>query len=173
MILLKKFGITYPAKVIKERSKLSIFNQNSSIGKDPHIVDFGENVKIVPIVLLDQGIEVAQCLGEAIAKVIQEHPGEVVYIASSDWNHYEPHDVTVKKDMMAIEKVLNLDTRGFYDVIARYDISVCGYGPVATAIEVAKRLGVKEVKLLKHATSGDTSGYYLETVGYAAIAFYI
>ncbi len=135
---------------------------------------FGSNVKIVPIALMIQSESVATCLGKAIAEVIRRHGFQnVVYVASSDWNHYEPHEVTVMKDMKAIEKVLSLDVKSFYDVIHRYDISVCGYGAVAAAIVAGKELGVKEVNLLKHATSGDTSGYYAETVGYAAIAMYI
>ena len=134
---------------------------------------FGTNIKIVPICLMIQSIDVAQCLGKAIAEVIKSRSvGDVVLVASTDWNHYEPHEITVEKDMKAIEKVLQLDLKGFYDVIQRLDISVCGYGAVGTAIVVAKELNAKPV-LLKHATSGDTSGYYLEVVGYAAIAFYI
>nr|KJR71779.1 MAG: hypothetical protein TU36_05995 [Vulcanisaeta sp. AZ3] len=86
-------------------------------------------------------------------------------MASSDWNHYEPHEVTTEKDMKAIDPVLKLDEDSFYDIIERYDVSACGYGAIATAIIAAKRLNVKNVILLRHATSGDTSGYTLETVG--------
>ncbi|WP_069806429.1 AmmeMemoRadiSam system protein B [Vulcanisaeta thermophila] len=134
---------------------------------------FGNNVKIVPIILWRQSKEVALDLGNAIGEVISNYePGAVVYVASSDWNHYEPHEVTVEKDMRAIDPVLRLDLDSFFDALERYDVSACGYGAVATAIVAAKRLGVKNVILLRHATSGDTSGYTLETVGYASIAFY-
>ncbi len=140
----------------------------------PFIQYFFKDFKIVPITLLIQDLSIAKCLGKAIAEIIRERNlGEVIYIASTDWNHYEPHEVTVEKDMKAIEKVLNLDVDGFYDIIRRLDISVCGYGAVGTAIVAAREINVKDVKLLKHATSGDTSGYFLETVGYAAIAFYV
>lgn len=135
---------------------------------------FGNNVKIVPIILIRQTKEVARDLGNAIAEVISNHAlGSVVYVASSDWNHYEPHEVTTEKDMKAIDPVLKLDEDSFYDIIERYDVSACGYGAIATAIIAAKRLNVKNVILLRHATSGDTSGYTLETVGYASIAFYL
>ncbi|MFB6470806.1 MAG: AmmeMemoRadiSam system protein B [Vulcanisaeta sp. AZ3] len=135
---------------------------------------FGNNVKIVPIILIRQSKEVAKDLGNAIAEAVSNHaPGSVVYVASSDWNHYEPHEVTTEKDMKAIDPVLKLDEDSFYDIIERYDVSACGYGAIATAIIAAKRLNVKNVILLRHATSGDTSGYTLETVGYASIAFYL
>ncbi len=135
---------------------------------------FGNDVKIVPVVLMRQTKEVARDLGSAIADIIASRgPGNVVLVASSDWNHYEPHEVTVNKDMRAIDPVLRLDLDGFYEAIQRYDVSVCGFGAIGTAIETARRLSAKKARLLKHATSGDTSGYTLETVGYAAIAFYI
>ena len=135
---------------------------------------FGNNVKIVPIIVWRQTKEVARDLGNAIAEIISSHElGSIVYVASSDWNHYEPHEITTEKDMKAIDPVLRLDEDSFFDVIERFDVSACGYGAIATAIVAAKRLGVKNVVLLRHATSGDTSGYTLETVGYASIAFYL
>ena len=55
---------------------------------------------------------------------------------------------------------------------SRFDISICGIGPIASVIVAAKELGFSNAALLKHATSGDTSGYRDETVGYASILFY-
>ncbi len=145
---------------------------------------FNNKFKIVPICMFYQGSDAAEQLGHAIAEVMKMYkPGEIVLVVSTDWNHYEPHEVTVKKDMKAIEKVLELDLKGFYRVLSEYSISVCGYGPVGTAIVTAKEIGVKKVKLLKHATSGDVVrvnpemygelAYSDEVVGYAAIAFYL
>ncbi len=145
---------------------------------------FGNAFKIVPICLFYQEADVAECVGKAIGEVMKEYePGEIIYVASTDWTHYEPHEVAVKKDMMAIEKVLQLDLKGFYETIMRYSISVCGYGAVGAAIVAAKTIGVKKVRLLKHATSGDVIrvkpemygelAFSDEVVGYAAIAFYL
>ena len=145
---------------------------------------YNAKFRIVPICMFYQGIDAAEELGRAIAKVIAaREPGEVVFIASTDWNHYEPHEVTVKKDLKAIERVLELDLKGFYRVISEYSISVCGYGPVGACIVAARELGVRKVRLLKHATSGDVIKvqpelygdliYSDEVVGYAAIAFYL
>ena len=135
---------------------------------------FGGDVKIVPIALIRQTLDVARDLGRAIAGIMRERgPGDIVLLASSDWNHYEPHEITTEKDMRAIEPVLRLDEEGFFNALERYDVSACGPGAVATAIVAAKELGVKEARLLRHATSGDTGGFLLETVGYASIAFYM
>ncbi len=128
--------------------------------------------KIVPIVLWNQTIDLSRRLGSAISEVVDGRMGDIVVVASSDLNHYEPHDVTTDKDMRVIERILNMDEEGFYAVMDKYDVSVCGFGAIMTAIVYSRKQGATSVKLLKHATSGDTSGYLLETVGYASIAFY-
>jgi AmmeMemoRadiSam system protein B len=138
----------------------------------PFIQYYFKDVKIVPIVMWRQTPSTARELGRAIAKAIKDYGKKVYVIASSDFNHYEPHDVTMKKDDIAISKILQLDEAGFFEVASKFDISICGIGPIAALIAAAKELSYGNVTLLKHATSGDTSGYRDETVGYASVIFY-
>jgi AmmeMemoRadiSam system protein B len=138
----------------------------------PFIQYYFNNVKFVPIVMWRQTLSTARELGRAIAKAIKDYGKKAYVIASSDFNHYEPHDVTMKKDDIAISKILQLDEAGLFEVASKFDISICGIGPIATLIVAAKELGYNNVTLLKHATSGDTSGYKDETVGYASVIFY-
>ncbi len=138
----------------------------------PFIQYLFPNAKIVPIVLWNQTLDMARRLGKAIAEAVGDRGGDVVLVASSDLNHYEPHEITVDKDMRVLEHVLNMDEEAFYRAMERYDVSVCGYGAIMAAIVYSKAKGASFAKLLKHATSGDTSGYVLETVGYASVAFY-
>lgn len=133
---------------------------------------FGEGPKIVPVTMWRQTLSASRELGRAIAAAIRDYGRRVYVIASSDFNHYEPHDVTVKKDEIAIERILKLDESGLFEVAERYNISICGLGPVGALIVAARELGYNNAVLLKHATSGDTSGYRDETVGYASILFY-
>jgi AmmeMemoRadiSam system protein B len=138
----------------------------------PFIQYYFKDVKIVPIVMWRQTSSTARELGRAIAKAVKGYGKKVYVIASSDFNHYEPHDVTMKKDDIAISKILQLDEAGLFEVASKFDISICGIGPIAALIAAAKELGYSNVTLLKHATSGDTSGYRDETVGYASVIFY-
>ncbi len=130
---------------------------------------YGNRFKIVPIVMWMQTVDAAEVLGEAIAEAIRDR--NAIVIASSDFSHYEPYDVAYKKDKIAIDAILAMDYRELYRRIVQYDISMCGPGPVMTLIYVAKKLGYTRPKLLKYATSGDTSGPKTEVVGYAAIVF--
>ena len=128
---------------------------------------FGE-IEFVPLVCLDQRPEAAQELGRALAEAAQEGP--IALIASSDFTHYEPQDVAERKDRAAIERLLELDLEGFYEVIQRERTSICGYGPIAAVMEAARSLGL-DGKLLKYATSGEVTGDLAAVVGYASIAW--
>ena len=83
--------------------------------------------------------------------------------------HYEAHESAMRKDDYAIEAILGLDEDELLNRIQKYDITMCGFGPVVSLIAAAKELGAKEAELIKHQTSGDTSGDYSSVVGYAGI----
>jgi AmmeMemoRadiSam system protein B len=123
----------------------------------------------VPIALGTRQFEPLQQLGEAIADVIAVQKEDVLIVASSDMNHYEPDAVTRVKDHRAIERILSLDARGLYDVVTQQDISMCGFGPAVAMLTAARKLGAKSAELVKYATSGDVSGDREMVVGYAGI----
>lgn len=128
------------------------------------------SVPIVPITVYTQSLEVARDLAHALASLIKEGY-DIVVLASTDFNHYEPHDVTVKKDELAIRKILELDDEGLYRVLEEYNITMCGPVAAATLINLARTLETGKPVLLKHATSGEVIGDKDFTVGYAAIKF--
>ncbi|MEB3779131.1 MAG: AmmeMemoRadiSam system protein B [Desulfurococcales archaeon] len=132
---------------------------------------YGGDLRIVPITIGLQTLEVSRDLGEAVARVVQDNGVDLVFLASSDFNHYEPHDVTVVKDMKAIDSILGMDEERMYRVIETDNITMCGPAPVAALIHLAKRLGGGKPVLLKHATSGDVTGDKSWVVGYASIKF--
>ena len=130
-----------------------------------------EGFSIVPIVMLLQNCEVAESLGRAMARVIEENGLRAYIVASTDFTHYEPDDVAKRKDRLAIEKITALDHRGLYDAVVETPISMCGPGPVMTLIVAARELGATRVTLYKYATSGDVVGERSAVVGYASLGF--
>ncbi len=129
------------------------------------------SVPIVPITILLQIPDVSRDLARVLAKIRLEHGVDIVLIASTDFNHYEPHDVTLEKDMIAINKILELDDEGLFRVLEEYNITMCGPGPAAALINYARILAAPKPILLKHATSGDVTGEKDWVVGYASIKF--
>jgi len=124
-----------------------------------------KNIKIVPITMLVQDIETARTVG----KVISQADSNLILIASSDFTHYEPHPVAVEKDGSVIEAIVALDEEELYKRCECLNCTMCGYGPVASVLMAAKEMKAKKARLLKYATSGDTSGDFSRVVGYASI----
>jgi AmmeMemoRadiSam system protein B len=131
----------------------------------PWLQHLYESVRIVPIAMLAQDIETARAVGKAISRL----DDNLIVIASSDFTHYEPHNIAMEKDGSVIEAIVNLDEEELYERCERLNCTMCGYGPVASAIVAAKEMEAKRVSLLKYATSGDTSGDFSQVVGYGSI----
>jgi len=131
---------------------------------------YGE-IFFVPITMMWQTPEVAGKVAKAVFEASKDLGKDVVIIASTDLNHYEPQDITVKKDKLAIDAILEMNSEKLYKTVEGYDISMCGPGPTMVLVEYANLIGNVEAKLLKHATSGDITGDTSAVVGYASIVF--
>ncbi len=128
---------------------------------------YGQKFRIVPICMMMQDLETSRDVGEAIAKAASDK--NVLVVASSDMSHYEPQKTAEAKDRLAIDAVLKLDAAELQSTVESNSISMCGYGPVSTAIIAAKKLGAMQSRLLAYKTSGDITGERSYVVGYASI----
>lgn len=153
---------------LKEDVKAHIYEHSLEV-QLPFISYFSTTVKIVPITVMMATLEDCKEVGDAIADTIKETDYKVVIIASSDMSHYEPDEIARRRDNLAIKEILNLNPEGFYNTVRRERISMCGYLPATIMLFASKRLGAKEARLIKYATSGDVSGDYGSVVGYASI----
>lgn len=126
-------------------------------------------VPFVPICVMLAPLAELVAAGEAIAEVIRDEAGVVV--ASSDFTHYQPHEVAQRIDRRAIERILSLDVEGFYSSLVEERLSICGGGAIAVLMTIAQRLEWEKTQLLSYATSGDVTGETSSVVGYAAISF--
>lgn len=125
--------------------------------------------EFVPICLSHFSWEECREIGEAMAKLIQKSSEEILMVASSDMNHYEDQETTLRKDQIAIDCILELDPELLYQRVHEEGISMCGIIPTTCMMVAANELGAKKAILVKHATSGDVSGDYSAVVGYAGI----
>ncbi|HEX6178273.1 MAG TPA: AmmeMemoRadiSam system protein B [Thermoanaerobaculia bacterium] len=123
----------------------------------------------VPICLGAPRYDVCEQIANAIAEIIAESDDRIAIVASSDLNHYESQDVTLRKDQLAIDQIVGRDPEKLWRIIDDENISMCGYIPATTMLIAANRLGASRARLLKHATSGDINRDHTRVVGYAAI----
>lgn len=139
----------------------------------PFLQALQPELTILPIAIGTRDYDVLRELGEALADVIshlkEDRDEKILIVASSDMNHYESDAITRVKDHKAIERVLELDARGLWDVVMNEDISMCGFGPTVVMLTAAKLLGANSASLVRYATSGEVSGNYESVVGYAGI----
>ena len=138
----------------------------------PFLQFINQDFTFIPICLSLHTYEVAKEVGEIISKA-----EDAVIIASTDFSHEEffkmPSKEDIKrevedKDKMAIEKIIEIDAKGFIRIVDKEKITVCDPGGVAAMLEAVKKQGASKARLLKYATSYDVEpGTYC--VGYAAI----
>lgn len=131
----------------------------------PWLQHLYRTLRIVPVAMMAQDIETARAVGKAIS-LIDDPP---IIIASSDFSHREPYSSATRKDGSVIEAILALDEEELYERCRHLNCTMCGYGPVASAIVAAKELGAERATLQKYATSGETSGEFSEVVGYGSL----
>jgi AmmeMemoRadiSam system protein B len=130
------------------------------------------HVKIVPVGLSRLSFPACQQVGHAVVEGIQGYGGDVLIVASTDMTHYESQDSAKAKDQLAIDRILELDSWGLYDTVARHRISMCGVIPTTITLDACKALGAGSAELVRYATSGDVTGDYGQVVGYAGFVVY-
>lgn len=157
-------------KIIKDDSKAHLFEH--SIEVQLPFLQFiypKKEFKIIPICISNQRLNTMIYLANILFQVTKEQ--SCLFVASSDFSHYEDNITVKRKDMEAIDNILSMDSNRFYEKIHQNGATICGPGAIAVIIEICKKKGIKEGKLLKYATSGDISGMYDKVVGYSSIIF--
>jgi AmmeMemoRadiSam system protein B len=129
------------------------------------------DVTFVPICLGTSRLTLLLALGDALADVVAASDEPILLVASSDMSHFEPDEISRKKDSLAIAEMKKLDPEGLHRVVNTESISMCGYAPAVAVMQACRRLGATRGDLVRYATSGDVSGDYSSVVGYAGIYF--
>jgi len=122
--------------------------------------------RLVPLMLRDQSESVARALGAALAEVLGG--ARALVIASSDLSHHYPDADARRLDRALLDQVAAFDPAGVLAVNASGQGQACGYGVIAATLWAARTLGATRARVVRHATSGDTSGDYTRVVGYGA-----
>jgi AmmeMemoRadiSam system protein B len=110
-----------------------------------------------------------EALGHAIARVVQSLQGPVLLVASSDMTHYEAAQDAAKQDQFAIDRILELDPHGLYQVVMEKEISMCGFAPTTSVLTACRDLGASKGRLIRYINSGAASGDFDHVVAYAGI----
>jgi MEMO1 family protein len=124
----------------------------------------------VPIALGISDFAEMAAVGQGLATVLAAET-ELLLLTTSDFSHYENDLTSRRKDRLAIEKILELDARGLFEICRKEKISMCGLGPTVAMLTALKLVGANCSELVRYATSGDVTGDRSAVVGYAGILF--
>jgi AmmeMemoRadiSam system protein B len=149
-------------------SNLPHFGEHAAEVVIPFLQVLRPDVRIAVISTMTVDAQQAKAVGAGIATAILAQGEDVLVISSSDMNHYAEHELTMKKDQLALDKLAAFDTAGMLEVCKQYDITMCGVGATAVMLETCRALGATQVEVLEHTTSGEVSGEYGQVVGYAS-----
>lgn len=133
----------------------------------PFLQMCNEAVRVVPLVVGWDDWDRTRRLAQAIHDVIAGRD-DVLLVASSDMNHYEPVTASTDKDAAALERIVALDGEGLLEVTRTRHISMCGRVPVACVLELARLAGRKRAEVVGYSHSGLITGNHDRVVGYAA-----
>jgi AmmeMemoRadiSam system protein B len=128
-------------------------------------------VRIVPLVLAWDAWGPARALGEMLARLVTAAGEPVLLLASSDLNHYEPAEITERKDARALAAIRLLDGEELLARCRNESITMCGRAAAATVLAAARALGARRAEVVDYRHSGWVSGGgdNARVVGYAGV----
>jgi AmmeMemoRadiSam system protein B len=148
----------------------------------PFIQTINPNVRIVPITLSMLNFEQIHKLGTVLSEIILEMEKRdgvrPLIVASSDMTHFEDASTAEKKDKMAIDKIKQLDTKGFINVVEKEDISLCGIYPISVTMEAILHYSkftklTPKIELVDYTNSGKVTGDMSSVVAYAGMVMIV
>ncbi|MGQ9832799.1 MAG: AmmeMemoRadiSam system protein B [Candidatus Villigracilaceae bacterium] len=123
---------------------------------------------LLPVMVRSQEPFVSQALGEALAKLL--HGRNALLVASTDLSHFYPQEIAKSLDAEMLRCIESFSPQAVFEAEQSGRGFACGHAAVAAVLWAARDLGANQVKILKHATSGDVTGDYTQVVGYGAAA---
>jgi len=142
-----------------------------ALGKvNPVRKEFSNGVKIVPVVLGFIDYPQAEKLADVLIKISKKK--KILVIASTDLSHYYPYETAVKIDKKTLKYIKALNPFDFWNKAKSREIEACGYTAVTVLLDYLSKQNA-QIKILKYANSGDTSGFLNKVVGYVSAVGYI
>ena len=133
----------------------------------PFLKYIDPDAKIIPIIMGDQRRFAAEELAAMLRVIAEAH--DVVVIASSDLVHYVPRNYAEEMDSRFLGHVKGLDVDAMYSCVRVNRLSVCGYGPIATAILTTSP---EHADILCQTDSSVASGDTDAVVGYGSVRMF-
>ena len=137
----------------------------------PFLQYFSNDFSIVPITMGSQSFSASSDLAKAIFDAAGELDKSYCIIASTDLSHFNNQEKANTVDGYVLEDIGEMNEFKLFEEVIQYNITMCGYGPVMTAISLSKMTEKTSCEILAYGTSGDVTGDFTSVVGYASGIF--
>ena len=137
----------------------------------PFLQYFSHDFKIVPITMGRQNFVTSNDLSNAIFEAANKLNKSYCVIASTDLSHFNNQEKANKVDAFVLEDIEEMNEFKLFEEVVQYNITMCGYAPVMTAMSLSKRCNKNTSEILAYGTSGDVTGDFTSVVGYASGIF--
>jgi AmmeMemoRadiSam system protein B len=122
--------------------------------------------KLLPVMVRVREASISERLGKALAKVLRGK--NFVLVASTDLSHFYNQQTALTYDRAMLKEIESFNPDGAFDLERAGKGFACGLGAFTAVMWAARELGADQVKVLRHATSGNVTGDYSSVVGYGA-----
>lgn len=152
-------------------------HENTGLGRSEHALEVQlpflqvalGDFNLIPVVMGRIDWKHCSALAAAIADIYSER--KILVVASSDLSHYHSYNEAYALDRDVIDAIEGGDGKEVFDGCLTGSLEACGGAPIAALLESANHCGPNEIRILRHATSGDVpSGMRDQVVGYLAAA---
>jgi AmmeMemoRadiSam system protein B len=126
------------------------------------------NWKLLPVMVRVREASISERFGKALAKVLRNK--NFVLVASTDLSHFYNQQTALTYDRAMLNAIESFDPDSAFDLERAGKGFACGLGAFTAVMWAARDLGADQVKILRHATSGNVTGDYSSVVGYGAAA---
>ena len=156
-----------------ERSETAHEQEHSGEVMVPFLQYFlPEGLKILPVTMSRQTPENARKIAKEIFQAASRLDRSILFIASSDFCHFLSPEKGHDLDELVIREILALNAEGVADQVRRFNISVCGFGPIMALIEYSRLKGISPVaEVLRRGSSGEVQPSQ-SVVDYVTILFW-
>jgi AmmeMemoRadiSam system protein B/AmmeMemoRadiSam system protein A len=124
-------------------------------------------VRILPIAIGRADYEELASLSEALAALREELGERVLFIVSSDMNHFAEEEENRRLDGLALDPLEAGDPRGLYETCLNHRISMCGMRPAVAVLRALEMERHPSVEITGYETSARITGDTSRVVGYA------
>ena len=132
-----------------------------------------EGLKILPVVMSRQTLENARKIAREIFQMASRLKRSILFIASSDFCHFLSPQTGHDLDELVIREILAFNAEGVENQVHRFNISVCGFGPIMALIEYSRLKSISPVaKVLRRGNSGEIQPSQ-SVVDYVTILFWM